>query len=1392
MEKMTKGDSRSPAERTEQIRKHRGHMILEAGAGTGKTYSLTERVIHQLVERNVPLERMLALTFTDFAAAEMRARIYKAVNEKQRQLAGPEQVREADMTNLRDRGKQGDTEQPDTEQDSAASHQFNPQETGKQHAEAVNSGNAGSDEEQIPEGASPLNPELEHLQQTRRRFSKNYISTFHSFCNRILHYFPDELAGIEIWDQPEWLDRHYGKPNTRNVEGSFELLGEYDEVLWMQEWRKEFYRKYKAHPGLQRQLSRLSVADFEKFMRLLAGLGEEVLRELAELSPERYISKLTVLAGEWQAEKEQMERSLIEDFRANPQWFRKPDKRPLSYDEMLAIRTKSGFHRRHFDKDAVDPEVLDEVVERGKRMFESTAVLEKVARTLARPGLAQSLAGYTDQGDFDPDMEAYWNMRDLAELALRWHRLIRYMRFDAGCFNYDDMIWLTHTLFENNPDVAGQVRQRFDQILVDEFQDTDSRQWDIIRKIGFDDTPAETGQVPKREVLIVGDVKQAIYAFRGGDVAMMHKAHRDLAAHSGTDPAVVPLDWSFRSNPAIIGFANRLFRQVFETPSGAASYEAPHQPLKTPDPKLSKNAGADGEVRVLRTDYKTLKGHKVEWSVEAEALAERMELLEARRIARFLRQIHDGKVDKYQRITGKMRAGENAVGILYRRRKHFGAMEQALQEVGLTCTVGKGAGFFARSEINDVRLLLAFLLDAYDDVSLTGLLRSPMVSLSDEGLLAVRMAMDAPEHDYPNFWSAVAGFRDWAGDDLDADDLFALSRGVPFLENLRKQVPVRRVSELVEQAFFTDGPWLGAYADDSRTRENLMKLLDVIRSLESGGRGTLFEITGFLSDRIEEEASEPEAELPDPAPIRLMTIHGSKGLQFPMVVIPDMYAGSPEGGVKLNIAPSDGDSSAWPSLAYKQGDRESGNDTEDSFINIVLRSEARKRNAAEMKRLLYVAVTRAETHLMLSLAKPANIGEGGTFAELIKPWLRREEEAAPDARRTGAGLPEPDKPVPDGPPSSPSASGTPHADLDAGQVVICDLTPDELEMLAMMGYRDKAGKAPSGGDTEKASDHQPEKTAGGGAEAMPERSGDAFEPDSDGVPEPDSAYSASGAEAMPVVIDRDNERFRQVDQAVSSEIKTASEGAPAGKPDSSSKPDDKAASDPSRKSGDRADRDLTSKPDEGSAPDFTRKPDDRADPEAPQSGPENAESPAQWIALSPADAGTLVHRTLEMGLVDAAPDIARAFWQRELLRMGYANPDGVARDNSDELMRHCRNAVAWLKSRFSEPLETRFEVAFDLQTRENDRTVTIRGSIDMILRDRDGNDHIVDFKTGPVDTAEISRHVAENGYDRQVAVYRNAYIQLTGKHLPESQVWLLFTAPDEAEPVSLPDISNHT
>jgi len=1375
---------------TDRIRRHHGYLILEAGAGTGKTHNLTERVIHQLIENGVRLERMLALTFTDFAAAEMRSRIYVAINR-----------------------------------------------------------NIGTSK---------------HLQATRQRFSHNYISTFHSFCNRILQYFPDEVTGISVPDAP----RAFGRPDhERSVDGALELLTDYDEVLWMMEWRKRFYSKYKDHEVLQRQLTRLSVSDFEKFMNELSGVDEKALEELALLSPAEYPGWLGEVSNHWRAERDALLKELLDTFAAHPEWFASPDKIPRSVEALAAIKNKSGgFAKKAFNRNEIDEETLAEIGEQGDTLFGYHNALVMLDGYLSRPDLVRELADYPEQENFDPDHEAYWNMRDLAELGLRWGALMRYQRFEAGYFNYDDMIWLTHRLFTDHPAVTAQMRARFDQILVDEFQDTDRRQWEILEKLAFPDGVAsrggiepdqDTGNREGKQLLIVGDVKQAIYGFRGGDVAMMRRAGGELTRRSEAPGAMplmsVELPYSFRSNEAVIRFTNDLFRGILGPKSQAASYEAHHQPLRWPSAGQSRNAEAPGEVRILLADGGALeaelkkrqkgnpegesngnsksdpngglkgdfiggsKGDSKENSsdlVEAEVLASHPIHLEARRIAKFLCEIHDGRREAYDAIHQKMKKGKKAVGVLYKRRTHMYALEDALREAGLPFTVAKGKSYYMRREVRDAWLLLSFLLDAFDDVSLTGLLRSPMVSLSDSGLLTMRLVMDEDRSKYPNFWSVVSGHASWHGRLRDADRM-ALESAVPLLRKLREKVPFRRVSELLEEAFFTSGPYIGAFPADPQVRENLVKLLDVVRNLESTGRGTLFEVTGFLSNRIGEEAGDSEAEQADPAPIQLMTIHGSKGLEFPMVVLPDMYSGDNDSGVQLYLADDDPDSFLWPALAYKPGDIEGDKDSEGSFLFKILKAERVKRQRAETKRLFYVAVTRAETHVLLSMTKP-NRRKAGSFADLLEPWVMEQQASLvqkatveqDEAVEREAALERKDANQDDADRQEKGSTGSGEVPgargLEGGTHKIAEidwLTVEELMDLA-------AGP-------------------GGIGTADIDQAGI-------GLAGIEQDIGLAGIDTKKIRIpDRNSALFRKADARVSVEVRAAS-GKKTDRPDI--EVDDAEPFGAEREGeGPEVGKSALAKPGGGGKEGLGREPEYK-EPELP------------WRDLSPSDAGTLVHRTLEVGL-DAGVEHGavstreisssessikelKQFWKRELIRMNVADPGRVVAANAGQLLRHCRNARDWINTHFGEDASARFEVSFEVRvpvsrvdgdsagsgdrSQENtgrmEENVTIRGSIDMLIRDSEGHMHIVDFKTGPVpglmggvtggeekvesadksmknSTDILVRHARNLSYDKQIRNYLMAWDELHGTShtMDAARVWLLFTAPETARAVALAD-----
>jgi ATP-dependent helicase/nuclease subunit A len=940
------GRKSGPEEVAQKLRDASGNVMLRAGAGTGKTFNLTQKVLHLLTVRKVRLDQILVLTFTDFAAAEMRERIYDGLNKAIQKAEDP------DLRNF--------------------------------------------------------------LIREKREFPSNYISTFHSFCNRILQYYPDDVSMLEVSEFPQHLDNTpYGKAGKIRLDTGFEILGGYEEIVQKQEIRRDYYRIYKDSRVLKNQLNNLKAPDLEAFCGKLQDLGAENLVRLSGLTADGYIGILRGITDELKAESDELfgrVSAMLGEYRDDikDEYLTAAAKGVGNY---LGLSNNDGkipkkFIHKHADKD----EIVNRINPLNTRLKTVNALIDSIEATISDPALDEKLEKYRESGDFDADFELYWSIRELAELSLRWSSYQRFRRVKMARLNFDDIIWLTRRLLDSSDAVAADLRNRFEYVLVDEFQDTDREQWEIVKKL--------SRITDRANVLVVGDVKQAIYGFRGGDVTVMDQAARDMQA-AGFEQ--LSLDFSFRSNPAVTGFCNELFRHCFGRQMDAP-YIAKSQDLLVPDNENARNRAEQGKVVILDYDASVLKAGDVDPELEERVKSDRI-WLEALRIARMLKRISVGDEPGFERVTRIMQAGEKAAGILLRTRTNQYLFEMALKKYGLPYTVSSGRGFFNRQEISDIGNLLRFLLDAFDDLSLVGVLRSPWVGLSDNGLLAIRNAMNENPARYPTFWPAVKDFSAREMETLIPPDRLSLGLMTDVLEELRRKTKLMRVSELIESALLETNFFAG-YRNDRQVVQNVNKLLTVIREMELNGEGTLFEIVNFLTTQAEEEADEKDAELPETGSIQIMTIHGSKGLEFPMVVLADTASGKGGGGVKLHMTPSDerasynrpGDRSGHrvnhphtsqhreidesadnnhptvlPCFSYNVKDREWNDNAKegDAAIHAMLKAKTKTREDAEMRRLFYVALTRAETHIVIgnTLSYPGSRRNQSTFALYLNDWL---------------------------------------------------------------------------------------------------------------------------------------------------------------------------------------------------------------------------------------------------------------------------------------------------------------------------------------------------------------------------------------------------------------------
>jgi ATP-dependent helicase/nuclease subunit A len=513
----------------------------------------------------------------------------------------------------------------------------------------------------------------------------------------------------------------------------------------------------------------------------------------------------------------------------------------------------------------------------------------------------------------------------------------RSAKLERGALDFDDLESLTRDLLANEDVRARYLGVEFRHVLVDEFQDTNAAQWAIIRRIADPDVPGS--------LFVVGDPKQSIYGFRGADVSVFAQV-RDLIAQRR---APVDLSTSFRTHHTLISGMNALFTRLLvrEADSPVAAYEVLFESGMQAHRTEVPSAAPPLELLLLDTERLKAEGDEElsarEW--EAAVIAKRLrELVEVEQ-----RPVYDKRTG----VVRPMHYGDAA--LLFQAMTHVNVYEAALKREGIPYLTVAGKGYYDRQEVWDVLNLLRALDNPADNLALAAALRSPLFSLSDDALLALRL--NAHGGGSPSLWQALAHPHYVPPDEVET---VAFARET--LAALRRMAGRVTIAELLRAALERTGylAVLTGLPDGRRKRSNVEKLLE---KAETSGRITLSAFTQYLKDMSENEAREGEAAFESEGAVQLMTVHKSKGLEFPLVVLVDSSyerrggAGDLVSGWACRVYDPD-ENKLVPTYASRRAER----------IN-------RLRETAERRRLLYVAATRAQDYLMISGQVAAKAGK---------------------------------------------------------------------------------------------------------------------------------------------------------------------------------------------------------------------------------------------------------------------------------------------------------------------------------------------------------------------------------------------------------------------------------
>jgi ATP-dependent helicase/nuclease subunit A len=570
---------------------------------------------------------------------------------------------------------------------------------------------------------------------------------------------------------------------------------------------------------------------------------------------------------------------------------------------------------------------------------------------------------------------------------------------ELGVLDFNDLLIGARDLLIG-PERSGLRKRLAAQIhllLVDEFQDTDPLQVELVKALC-------DNEHLRGKLFFVGDFKQSIYRFRGAQPHVFRGLREEIPAAGR-----LPLSLNFRSQPAVLDFVNALFADEL-----GPDYEPlrPHRPQVSPTPAVELLLA--GDTGNTEEDV----GAAVELPHQQQAAAplddmgpqERLRRREADWIARRIRAMLDAGEeivwDEAAAKAGKpaaraVRPGD--IALLFRALTNVEYYEESLRRYGIDYYLVGGHAFYAQQEIYDLLNLLRTINSPCDEVSLAGTLRSPMFGLLDESLLWLSQHPDGlaaglfdwglpqfsrrEEHSpseqapSPRKWDCPPRAAGDFPEELEGSQRDRVTYAAAMLGELRAMKDRLPVAQLIGEALERTGydALLLAEFLGERKLANLHKLVEQARSFDAAG---IFTLSDFITQLGEFVAREPDEALAATHPmstdvVKLMSIHQAKGLEFPVVIVPDI--GRPRRVVGPSMA-------FTPELGpmFKQTDIVTGYD----LFMLAENDE----ELAELSRLLYVAATRAADYLILSAGVEEPRKTPGPWFELL---TRRMPRLAP-------------------------------------------------------------------------------------------------------------------------------------------------------------------------------------------------------------------------------------------------------------------------------------------------------------------------------------------------------------------------------------------------------------
>ena len=567
----------------------------------------------------------------------------------------------------------------------------------------------------------------------------------------------------------------------------------------------------------------------------------------------------------------------------------------------------------------------------------------------------------------------------LVELTIAFHKAYRDMKQEQGIMDFSDLEHLCLALLvepgtEDDPqpsDVAKELQDTFKEIMVDEYQDTNGVQETIINLIS---------RVDNR--FYVGDVKQAIYSFRMADSSLFMEKYN---TYGDTDAVERRIDLAknFRSHENILAATNFLFYQIMTEEAAELNYTEAESliPGRIVEDAPEDWVGGDVELQLLDVSKDTLSASE---SDEDEGDDPENNERELDFIIQKIKEIHGAK-KKVQNPDGTFRQIEwRDFAILRRSLAGWGTRAvEAMRQAGIPAVVNERDGYFEAQEIQLLLALLSIIDNPEQDLPMAAVLHSGLVGLDANELGALRLSGEG------SLWSLMPAYAEEAKDER-------LLAFIGHMERWRTLSRRHGVTDLLWDIYESQDyvNYVGAMPNGLVRRANVLALYDRAKGYEASGFRGLFRFLRFVESLRDSNQDMPLANVVSEADnvVRLMTIHKSKGLEFPVIFLSGVQKGFNMMDLRSELLI---DKNAGLGLKGYFPDIRVSFPTMPWFYVKDVKEAALK---AEEERILYVALTRARDKLIMTGHfkgfKNAK-GKLSTLGELIKNTASVEGQQLP-------------------------------------------------------------------------------------------------------------------------------------------------------------------------------------------------------------------------------------------------------------------------------------------------------------------------------------------------------------------------------------------------------------